>query len=300
MEDSKATSEASHPAAPSPSELVPHTETTPDVPDPDEDDLDDLDDLLDQFSANTISASGPGRPAPKSNISAPVISTTKDKPKDAVPLDDQFGEDFSAKLQKEMAALLGEIDDSPEMRQQLDMLMGEFTSSAKHTLEEADKHSGAAAELKREEISSSSTDAAFTDTIKKTMERMAASGQQASAAATSASNSEDDMLANLLKDFASGGGGGDGPEQEDFSKMLLGMMEQLTNKDVLYEPMKELHDKFPAWIRDNDDKCPVEDMTRYKEQHVLVREIVGRFEVAGYKDENPEDREYIVERMQKV
>ena len=300
MEESKLASAAPHSEAPPPSEPVPHTETIPDVPDPDEDDLDDLDDLLDQFSANSISASGPGRPTPKSSASAPALPTTKDVPKDTIPLDSQFGGDFSSELQKEMAALLGEIDNSPEMRQQLDMLMGEFTSSAEQVVKEQDnKHSSTAAGDTSKDIPVSSTDAAFTDTIKRTMERMAASGQQASAAATSSSNSEDDMLASLLKEFAASGGG-DGAPDEDFSKMLLGMMEQLTNKEVLYEPMKELYDKFPAWIIEHEGKDSVEDMVRYKEQNDLVREIVGRFDKPGYKDENAEDREYIVERMQKV
>jgi len=36
--------------------------------------------------------------------------------------------------------------------------------------------------------------------------------------------------------------------------MLLGMMEQLTNKDILYEPMKELDDKFPDWMEKNGAK----------------------------------------------
>jgi len=31
-----------------------------------------------------------------------------------------------------------------------------------------------------------------------------------------------------------------------------------------------------------------------------VKEIVGRFERKGYSDENEDDREYIVERMQKM
>jgi len=39
---------------------------------------------------------------------------------------------------------------------------------------------------------------------------------------------------------------------------------------------------------------------RYEEQHTLVTEIIGRFERKGYSDSNASDREYIVERMQKM
>jgi len=79
-------------------------------------------------------------------------------------------------------------------------------------------------------------------------------------------------------------------------------MSQLTNKEILYEPMKELDDKFPDWLRRHEDAADVEkgEMERYKEQRRLVREIVARFERKEYRDENEEDREYIVDRMQKM
>ena len=308
------------------------TETEEEAPDPSEDDLDELDgtfpphpsylrtpnltplqtDMLDEFSSTSISASGPGRPAPDPSSKAGATAAI-DNPSLA-------SEDFSAQLQKEMAELLGEIDESPEMKRQLDDLMGELTAGAEKALEKDDqekglgkKGAGAAAGSGAKEIpktgeSSAATAAseggdnpAFTDTIRRTMERMAASGEQASAAAQqggSGGGSEDDMLAKLLQDMATGAGG-EGSEEE-FSKMLMGMMEQLTNKDILYEPMKDLDGKFPEWIREHDGKIEAGEMQKYKEQQGLVKEIVGRFERKGYSDENPGDREFIVERMQKV
>jgi peroxin-19 len=137
----------------------------------------------------------------------------------------------------------------------------------------------------------------FQETIKKTMEKMQASGQQATAAA--AADDSNDILAELMKQMESSGLGGEGSE-EDFSKMLLGMMEQLTNKDILYEPMKELDDKFPEWMAKNKSTTSKEDLARYEEQQVVVHEIVAKFEEKTYADSNTADREYIVDRMQKV
>jgi len=115
----------------------------------------------------------------------------------------------------------------------------------------------------------------FQETIKKTMERMQASGDKATAAA--AEDDSDDILAELMKQMGAGALDGEGGE-EDFSKMLLGMMEQLTNKDILYEPMKELDDKFPDWMEKNREKTPAADLKRYEEQRTVVREIVAKFE----------------------
>lgn len=140
-------------------------------------------------------------------------------------------------------------------------------------------------------------DASFQETIKRTMERMQASGEQATAAAT-AKGSEDDFIAEMMKAMKDVPGG-DGNE-EDFSKLLMGMMEQLTNKEILYEPMKELNDKFPGWMDKNKDTLVKDDLKRYQEQQVLVAEMVSKFEEPKYSDSNPADREYIVDRMQKV
>lgn len=141
-------------------------------------------------------------------------------------------------------------------------------------------------------------DASFQDTIRKTMERMQNSGEQATAAA--ASGGADDFMSELLKQMSSGDfGGGEGSE-DDFSKMLMGMMEQLTTKEILYEPMKDLNEKFPEWMEKNKATTPAEDLKRYEEQQSIVKEIVERFEKSTYADTNSEDREYIIERMQKV
>ena len=260
--------------------------------------------MLDEFSATSISkpqptSSGPGRPSVSSTTKSPIAPT------DAPSTEDELAGDFSAALQKEMAALMGEIDESPEMKKQLDEMMASLSTDAAEKLQDSKEGSeGAAASGKKAESgggdsgSTTGPEEAFTETIRRTMERMQASGEQASAAAVgSGPGGEEDMLSQLLKEMASGSGEGG---EEDFSKMLLGMMEQLTNKEILYEPMKELHDKFPGWMKKNEGKVKAEDMARYKEQQGLVAEIVRRFERTGYSDEDAGDREFIVERMQKV
>jgi len=209
-----------------------------------------------------------------------------------------------------MAELLGEFESSPEMQKQFEELVKEL-GDGMAAANPSEPSESAGGENTSKGIDAETTadtaakaEASFQETIRATMERMNASSAAATSATQSSSTgtAEDDFLAAMLREMeASGADGlGAGGGDEDFSKMLLGMMEQLTNKDILYEPMKELHDKFPAWLEANREKVSKEDLGRYEEQHRLVTEIVGKFEEKGYSDEKVEAREYIVDKMQKV
>ncbi|KAF1355251.1 Pex19 protein family-domain-containing protein [Delphinella strobiligena] len=274
------------------------------APDPDEDDLSDLDDMLDEFSASKVSDSKPAAPStsaapavPTASVSGPSKPVAKDIPEDE--------DDFTKQLQAGMASLLGQLDSNPDMQKEFEDMMKQLGAAA-----EADTASAAAASTTTpsaapsqptppQPATSSSkkpAESSFQDTIRKTMERMQNSGDTVAAAATG--SSEEDMLAQMLKEMESGNFGGE--SEEDLNKMLMGMMERLTNKDILYEPMKELHDKFPAWLRDNKSGLSQDDLARYEEQQKVVAEIVARFDRPQYSDDSNADREYIVERMQKM
>ncbi|XP_014558649.1 hypothetical protein COCVIDRAFT_24888 [Bipolaris victoriae FI3] len=295
---------------PQPAKATPATTTAPPPPevasDPEEDDLSDLDDVLDEFANTKLDAKAPTASSieaayPKSD-KAPSSSGPGRPPEDVAPadllLDDQ--EEFQKQLQKEMEQLLGQGD----FQKQFEEIMKEMSEemgganpldAGAHVHSEGQKATGAPTSSEKE--TAAKAEKSFQETIKKTMERMQSSSDTAASAA--ASSSQDDILAQMLASMESGGFGGEGGD-EDFSKVLMGMMEQLTNKDILYEPMKELDDKFPKWMEENKTKVEKDDLKRYEEQQTLVREIVGRFERKGYSDDNAQDREYIVERMQKM
>ena len=206
-----------------------------------------------------------------------------------------------------MKGLIGELGEDPEMQKKFEAMMSELIAAgAAPSTEEAAEHVRNASDSMPKEHSKEGKKEAenFRDTIRRTMERMQASGDAATAASTSGAgaaggSSEEELLAQMMKELGAGSGG-EGGSEEDFNKMLMGMMSQLTNKEILYEPMKELDEKFPSWLEKNEEKVEKGEMQRYREQADLVREIVGRFERSGYSDSNEEDREFIVERMQKV
>lgn len=308
-----------------PSPAPPAVEETPD---PDEDDLSDLDDVLDEFAATNLNSSksnpilsGPGR-------SSDASSTIPTDPFASLGADGMLPDDdeFSRSLQAGMAELLGDLEGNPEMQKQFEDLVKELgdgvtaassadpasttatgtkgPGSEEYAIAEALGLSGAAA-VNQTPAEKAKAEASFQETIRATMERMNASSASATEATSSSAANQDDFLSTMLAEMEKGGGdpssllGGAGGD-EDFSKLLLGMMEQLTNKDILYEPMKELHDKFPAWMNANKETCKKEDLERYLEQQRLVGEITGKFEEKGYADSKVEYREYIVDRMQKV
>ncbi|KAI1270266.1 Pex19 protein family-domain-containing protein [Xylariaceae sp. FL1019] len=284
-----------------PSAKAPFT-VVDDAADPDEDDLDDLDDMLDDFSSVKIQPdvkSGATQKSP-TDTSATATGSTIPAVSQApanLPADEEFSEeDFQKQLQAGMAELMGDLEGSPDLQTQFENI---FKGLGASSVPGASGTAGASSKPKSvadmtEELSQ---DATFQETIKRTMERMQNSGDQATAAAA-AEGSEDDFIAEMMKAMKDVPGSEGG--EEDFSKLLMGMMEQLTNKEILFEPMKELHEKFPAWMDKNKETLSKDDLKRYQEQQSLVKEIVTKFEEPKYSDSNAQDREYIVERMQKM
>src|SRR4051812_41847905 len=134
------------------------------------------------------------------------------------------------------------------MQAQFDSIFKDLGASAAVEPGAAPASSSAAGPSATTAESSASAEASFQETIRRTMERMQASGDQATAAA--AAGGSDDFFAELMKQMGSGDGEGE-PNEEEFTKMLLGMMEQLTNKEILYEPMKELTGRFRPWLEKN-------------------------------------------------
>ncbi|EEQ32736.1 Peroxisome chaperone and import receptor [Microsporum canis] len=139
----------------------------------------------------------------------------------------------------------------------------------------------------------------FQETIQRTMERMQESGDKATAEVNESGN--DDVLMQILKAMESSGlaGAGEG-DDGNLDKLFMGIMEQLSNKEMLYEPLKELDDKFGPWLKENKDKIGKEDLERYELQASLVNDIVRKFEEKSFSDDKPEDRAYIWEKMQKM
>ena len=147
----------------------------------------------------------------------------------------------------------------------------------------------------------------FEETLRRTMNRLETSDTAATAATSTTTNnkSEEDLLADLLRSLDPSGSSAsldpNNPQgNSELSSLFLSMMEQLTHKDLLYAPMKELDDKFPTYLSTHQSTLPKAEYTRFTRQQSIVKEIVSKFEERGYSDDDPACREYIWERMQRM
>lgn len=115
--------------------------------------------------------------------------------------------------------------------------------------------------------------------------------------------------------------GGEGSESgEELQGMLESMMTQLMSKEVIYEPLKELHEKvryianfiffyaqlsfhmaqFPAYLSNNASTLSADDQARYTAQQNCVTKIIAVFENPHYSDEDTKMASDVVTLMNEV
>lgn len=71
---------------------------------------------------------------------------------------------------------------------------------------------------------------------------------------------EDAIFKDMMKEFEKmGNGGGSGFDQD---AIVDGMMQQLLSKEIMYEPMKQVTERFPSWLEENKDTLPEEEYKR--------------------------------------
>lgn len=68
-------------------------------------------------------------------------------------------------------------------------------------------------------------------------------------------------------------------EGDDNMKSALdSVVNELLNKDTLYEPMKTLRDEYPKWLEENWQKIPQKDLEMYNNQLDKITEICEYYE----------------------
>ena len=96
----------------------------------------------------------------------------------------------------------------------------------------------------------------------------------------------EDMMNGMIAEFEKLG------EKEDFSQVVDGMMRQLLSKELMYEPMKQVCEKYPEWLAMQVDALSKEDYERYGTQYQYFQRIVAVYET------EPDNFPRIMELMQ--
>ncbi|GAV52533.1 hypothetical protein ZYGR_0AG05240 [Zygosaccharomyces rouxii] len=141
--------------------------------------------------------------------------------------------------------------------------------------------------------------AGFKNVVSKTLERLKENGSKVDHNIAQ-EQGQQDVFTQLLKELTSGEGaqGGDGVGEEGVDDAILAILNQMSSKQVLYEPMKEMHTEFAKWLDANGDKTNSDDLQKYHRQFELVGSIVQVFEKPTYTDDH--DRQEVTQLLDQL
>lgn len=78
-------------------------------------------------------------------------------------------------------------------------------------------------------------------------------------------------------------------DQNAFVPFMQGMMQSLLSKEVLYPSLKEILNKYPAWMEANGGSLPVEERRKYEQQQELMKQVCDQLEKESESD-TPEQK----------
>ncbi|XP_064650833.1 peroxisomal biogenesis factor 19-like [Lineus longissimus] len=111
--------------------------------------------------------------------------------------------------------------------------------------------------------------------------------------------SEDDLakaMSSLGIDFGADGPGQGQGQDGDFLPMMQTMMKSLLSKDILYPSLKEISQKYPAWLDENKETVEREQYKKYMEQYRLMKDICAQLE----QETEDDDDDVKKQRFEKV
>lgn len=88
-----------------------------------------------------------------------------------------------------------------------------------------------------------------------------------------------DDLAKLFAGAGGAGGAGGAQSEEEMTKLLDQMMKSVMTKDLMYGPVKQICDEFPAHLAKTD--IPASDRKRFEQQHAAYRALLKEFDTEG-------------------
>ncbi|CAH0699588.1 unnamed protein product [Spodoptera exigua] len=110
----------------------------------------------------------------------------------------------------------------------------------------------------------------------------------------------DQDLASMFNNITLGEGQQEG---NMFVPFMQGMMQSLLSKEVLYPSLKDLVDKYPAWLAENKGKIEQSEYERFEKQQKLMELVCAELEPEQESDPDDVKRkrfEIVLDLMQKM
>lgn len=96
------------------------------------------------------------------------------------------------------------------------------------------------------------------------------------------------IIQDMMKQFETLG------NKEDFTGIMDNMLKQMLSKDVMYTPIKQVTEKYPEWLAENEGKLEEKEYERYGKQYQFYQRICACYET------EPDNFSRITELLQNV
>ncbi|CEP61633.1 Pex19p LALA0_S03e07294g [Lachancea lanzarotensis] len=219
---------------------------------------------------------------------------------DASKLDEEA---TSANVQRAETAKKTSSKEDTEMNEVIDDLQGEFSKLMREngSVDSADnakttenfkelltalRDAGSSSETKPD-ITTEGEAPGFKDIVSNTLDRLKEGGTKVDTnlMEEKKKGNSDDILSQLLNQLVDGGEGVDGDDEEGVENAIQSMLNQMSSKEVLYQPMKDMQAEFGSWMAVNETlEEHAQKIGTYRDQFALVNQIVAIYETEGYAD----------------
>ncbi|CEP07288.1 hypothetical protein [Parasitella parasitica] len=262
----------------------------------DDSDIDDLlDDVLDDMSHLSVAEKKPVVIEAKettTNVTSAEDEDPKEPDLNELLASDEFAKQLAAGMEQMMSQMGDEGNDG--MKEAFEKVWASFDNGTAAPSVSATATSTESAPPTKPSSTRQvpKTPKSFQETIGETMNKLKDSSKEIDSSI--AEESEDAFMAELMKQMESLADNG------EFEGVLEGMMSQLMSKELLYEPMKDLSQKYPAWLEEHKDTADKSDYEKYKQQHVICQQIVAKYEAPDFDEKNESQGKEVMDLMTKM
>ncbi|XP_045508825.1 peroxisomal biogenesis factor 19 [Colias croceus] len=209
---------------------------------------------------------------------------------------EEFIKEAAAQFESNMAAILGSFSGMPEEQISQEQIAQTFSKMAE-----------AAAQVLKPQAEGSEVQATEPDpNVQDKIDEVSAAISQTLQNLNTNTESlqtpfSDADLASMFSNFNLGDAG-----QTDgnmFVPFMQGMMQSLLSKEVLYPSLKELVDKYPAWLEANRGKIEAKELERFEQQQDLMQRVCAELEPESESDSEDVKRarfQTVLELMQRM